>query len=183
VSQEDLRFPPAKRRERTKFEPPPWERAQFEELAKAREEQEPAEKPASEEPVSSAQATAAEEIASAVREAEKVHAAPTAAAGEGDGEKAGPAIDPKRLEVMLMGLRAEEPRPEEAYWVSTTAAGVVSALIGLALTTWGILAFVKLSRSGLPGLVMASVLTLFGLGFTGGGVWLVQRTLRQRGVL
>ena len=178
MSDEDLRFPPPTRRDPAKFEPPPWEREQFDELAKARGEQELIPVPETDEPPA---IPVAEQIATAVREAETPEAAGTASPMGGHADR--PAIDPKRVEVMLMGLRAEEPRPEEAYWVGTTGAGVVSALIGTAITTWGILAFVKLARSGVSGVALASVLTLFGLGFTGGGVWLVFRTMRQRGVL
>jgi hypothetical protein len=123
------------------------------------------------------------QVLDAVREADRAEpqSAGTLAAGEEVAEK--PPIDPKRVEVMLMGLRAEEPRPQEAYWKVTTIAGGVSALIGFAIMTWAIVAFMALSKSGPRGATLASVLMLFGLGFAGGGVWLVIKTLREQGVL
>ena len=183
MSDDDLRFPPAKRREPAEFKPPPWEREQFEELAKTRAEPGPEAVKEDEPPVSAPTTSVAEQVLAAVREVEGVRAK-AGDAGEagvkGPGESA---IDPKRLEVMLMGLRAEEPRPQEAYWKVTTIAGGVSALIGFAIMTWAIIAFVAVSKAGPRGVTLASVLMLFGLGFAGGGVWLVAKTLREQGVL
>ena len=183
MSEGDLRFPPARRREPAKFEPPPWEREQFEELAKSRVEQEPATAPAVGSPLAAPAPSVAEQVLEAVQEAEDAESAGADSADVGEAQTARPGIDPKRLEVMLMGLRAEEPRPEEAYWKVTTIAGGVSALIGFVITTWAIVAFATLWKSGPQGMTLASVLLVFGLGFVGGGIWLVARTLRQQGVL
>jgi hypothetical protein len=50
------------------------------------------------------------------------------------------------------------------------------------ITTWAIVAFATVAKSP-RGVQLAAVLLLFGLGFAGGGVWLITKTLRQRGVL
>jgi hypothetical protein len=184
VSDEDLRFPPLKRREPAKFEPPPWERDQFDELAKTRLEPGPAEGAKIEQPVATAQtATVAEQVAEAVMESARSSSEEPGSKGEGTSADAPKEIDQKHLEVMMMGLRAEEPRPEEAYWKVVTIAGVLCSLIGLAITVWAIVAFATLGKSGARGMTLASVLMLFGLGFAGGGIWVVAKTLRQQGVL
>jgi hypothetical protein len=184
VSDEDLRFPPPTRREPAKFEPPPWERDQFDELAKTRLEPGPAEGAKLEQPLASAPAaTAAEQVAEAVLESARSGAEEPGPEGEGGSVAAPREIDQKHLDVMMMGLRAEEPRPEEAYWKVTTIAGVMCSLIGLAITVWAIVAFATLGKSGARGMTLASVLMLFGLGFAGGGIWVVAKTLRQQGVL
>jgi len=180
VSDEDLRFPPTERREPAKFEPPPWERDQFDELAKARVEPGPAEAGGSEQGSPVPAATMAEQVVEAVRESVKDD---PGEGSEAQGSQPAPPIDPKKLEVMLMGLRAEEPRPEAAYWKVTTIAGALCAVIGLAITVWAVVAFVTLTKSGVRGVTLATVLLVFGLGFSVGGIWLVTRTLRQQGVL
>lgn len=181
VSDEDLRFPPVIRREPAKFEPPPWERDQFEELAKARVEPQPTEETVPQDPPAPAQG-AAEQVVEAVREASQRDSAEVESAKAGE-KATQPPIDDKRLEVMMMGLRAEEPRPEEVYWKVTMVAGVICTVIGLAISTWAIVAFATLSKAGAKGMTLASVLMLFGLGFAGGGGWLVLKTLREQGVL
>ena len=138
--------------------------------------------PVAEQAVADPVPSVAQQVLEAVQEAERTEAGGDSAVA-GAGEARGTSIDPKRLEVMLMGLRAEEPRPQEAYWKVTMAAGGVSALIGFAIVTWAVVAFATLSKSGAQGMTLASVLMLFGLGFAGGGVWLVARTLREQGVL
>ncbi len=182
----DIRFPPGRRREKPSFEPPPWERDQFEELARqkqAAEEAEAASVPvaqdAEREPV--AEQTLPQQVAAAAGD-ESAATGGSMAESE-PAETAGGDLDPKRVEMLMMGLRAEEPRPEEAYWKVTTAAGVVSTFIGLVVTTWGIIALAAPREPGAGAMMMVLMLLVFGIGFTVGGVWVVFNALRQRGVL
>jgi hypothetical protein len=184
VSDGDLHFPPGQRREKPKFEPPPWERDLFDELARRKAEQEASESPDVREPTAdtTAQGSDVPPAEAAGRPAsEPVDQLDTERAERDQEETEKPELDMGQVEVLMMGLRAEEPRPEEAFTKATAAAGAISALIGLALTTWGLIALATPKQSG-AGVLVGSLL-LFGLGFMGGGVWVVFKTLRQQGVL
>ncbi len=182
ASDGDIHFPPGQRRDKPTFEPPPWEQDRFEELARQKREAELA--AAQAEPNAPAVETeaAAVPLAPLVSElVEVVYAEADEERAAGEGEK--PELDPKHVEVLMMGLRSEEPRPEEAYWKISMAAGITSALIGLVVTTWGVVAFATPKQGGAGSLLLVTMLLFFGLGFMAGGVWVVFRSLRQRGVL
>ena len=178
-----IHFPPGQRRDKPSFEPPPWERDQFDELAKRRQEAEP-------DPVQELDTTGTTKLITDTVTAEE----PEPPVGnessealppdtEQQPEPGTPALDPKRVEALMLGLRAEEPRPEEAYWKVTVAAGVLCVLIGLVVATWGIAALVSARSASGSSLFMVGVLLLCGIGFVAAGVWVVVRSLRQQGVL
>jgi hypothetical protein len=182
VSDGDLQFPPAKRREPSRFEPPPWEREQFEELSKSRS----AETPELAETPAEAQETAEPDGEAHAGEAEKPATAevPESVSVAADRADAGsPAVDPNKVEMMMLNLRAEEPRVEEAYWRIATALGGVCSLGGLVITVWGFAAMTTLHGGGGFGALLASLVVMAGLGFIGVGVWLIVRAFRQQGVL
>jgi hypothetical protein len=186
ASDSDIHFPPGQRRDKPAFEPPPWERDQFEELARQRREAEEAQAAAN---AALAQQQAAVLEAEALAQAEAPAEAglieelgePVVAAGKAGAET--PELDPKHVEVLMLGLRAEEPRPDEAYWKITMIAGVTSALIGMVVTTWGVVAMATPKKAGAGPILIVMMLLVFGLGFVIGGAWVVFKSLRQRGVL
>jgi hypothetical protein len=182
ASDGDMHFPPGQRREKPTFEPPPWEKDRFDDLAKQRQEAEAAQKLLEvEEPVEPSPEAAealAEEPLGVAEQPEPEADEEQAEAGE-----AKPELDPKHVELLMMGLRSEEPRAEDTYWKITTAAGVASALIGLLLTTGGLVAMATPKRPGAGPMLFVTLLMLFGIGFIVGGVWVVINALRQRGVL
>ena len=187
MSDQDFNFNPPPRREPKKpFEPPPWEQEQFEDLARRREQQR-----ASQEPLmtdAGIEAVAEEPIGPASQEAPAVAPQPTGAGAPGEPpadtpKRKVPAEDDPRVEAMMAVLRSEEPAFGAEMWKGSVAAGFVLALVGVVLVVWGVFAASVAKRTGMLGLLGGGILVVFGLLFTGVGVWLVYRTLRQRGVL
>ncbi len=179
----DIHFPPGQRRDKPSFEPPPWERDQFDELSKRKaEEQAEFEVEQPVEPVAGEQESTAAETAGEHQGSERTETdAETDAEAAGESER--PVVDAKQVEVLLMGLRAEEPRPEVTFQKITVIVGVVAALVGLAIATWGVIVLVTPAGSAPGAVFLASSLLLFGLGFMGIGAWVVYKSLRQQGVL
>ncbi len=193
-------FKPVERREAKRFEPPPWERDQFEELARQRAEQEAEQARLQAE----AQAALAQEQAAAAErtmqqplepapgavsaaqtiDAETVaddNAPPAAGSPTTMAEVSGP--EEAQLTEMLAGLAQEEPPAAEAYWKVNVAIGSVVVVIGLMFVVWAVTALVGAAKSGVVGVFGGSVLLIFGVGFMGGGVYVVVKNLRQQGVL
>lgn len=184
ASDENIHFPPGQRRDRPSFEPPPWERDQFEELARRKQEEDI--RAAGAQPPVEAQGevrTETELISPALKEAPGAASDAETAAPSPQAEKAGGELDQNRVDVLMLGLRAEEPRPERMYWRIVAGSGVVSALVGLMITTWAVVVIAAPKRAGAGELLFQAMLLLLGLGFVGGGGWVVFRSLRQQGVL
>jgi len=156
VGDQGFDFGPPDTRDARQFEPPPWEREQFEQLARQRAEQ-----------------LEAEETARAVVEQPSVF--PPVAEGESG-------VDDQQIEAMMIGLRAEEPPLFGGTWIVTTMAAIVLGAVGLMLLVWGFTEAAK-RGAGLTGAMGAGILVVFGLGFCGTGAWVAFRTLRQQGVL
>jgi hypothetical protein len=180
----DIHFPPGQRRDKPKFEPPPWERDQFEELAKRKQEIEPESPQASdgvppfEEPREKVNPDAPPSVEQTV----------VVTNDEGEPETATqvaekPGLDPKRMELLMLELRSEEPQLQGTYWKISAASGALSALIGIVVTMWGLVSLVTVRRGSTAPGFMAAVLVVFGIGFIAIGVWVIFRTLRQQGVL
>jgi hypothetical protein len=178
ATQGDIHFPPGQRREKPTFEPPPWEKEQFEELSKRKQEA-ASESAANEAPESTAIHAVSENPAESSQPGLEAEDLGAAAAPSSDG---GPRLDEKQVELLMMGLRAEEPLPEREYQRVSMAAGVVSALIGVLITTWAVVGLSAL-KGNPAGWFFVLVLLIFGIGFMAGGGWLVFRALRQQGVL
>lgn len=198
MSDQDFNFsPPPPRREAKKvFEPPPWEKEQFDELARRKEAEriaaealaaaatqqqvpaqpvQPAASPAS--PPPETQAVAPQQVSAA-----PVAQPPTAERAPGAEEGEAVTEDP-RIEAMMLGLRNEEPSFGEDVWKISVGAGAVLAAIGAVFVVWGIVALAATRGAGIAAPFGGVVLTAFGLVFAGIGVWMVLRTMRQRGVL
>jgi hypothetical protein len=184
VSDGDIHFPPGQRREKPRFEPPPWERDLFDEMSKRNQEEVPApQEPALEVVQPAEPAKVEDEPAPMTDLSARLDEVQFEKVEEDTGESEKPKLDESQVEVLLMGLRAEEPRPENIFRKVTIVAGVVSALIGLALVTWGIIAFATPGQSGSGPALLGGMLLLFGFGLIGGGAWVVYTSLRQQGVL
>jgi hypothetical protein len=191
VSQDGFDFePPPPRRETRRFEPPPWERAQFERHAREQAERERAEREAAAAAmqaaaVDAAQAAELELPEGTTRESRPVGHQASVAGGPSVAPSTAPApakepVDEKHVTLMMLELRAQEPPPLEGAWKATVGAGVVVTLVGIVIGIWGAVAFFRLgSAAGVGGAVLVG----FGFAFAGIGGWLVFRALRQRGVL
>jgi hypothetical protein len=189
--------PPPPRRQPREFEPPPWEKDQFEQLARERAEQERIERDAAlaaqaeaekvtSEPSAEADAGAGEQVAQdgLPQSDDSEGVAETATAGVEHQPAGEPRVvlDERQVELLLMGLREEEPETLAGLWLVSSVAGVVVVVVGLAISVWGTAAMLNGSL-GSTGKFGGTVLVVFGLAFVGVGGWLVYRALRQRGVL
>ncbi len=155
-----MRMAPAPdKREARRFEPPPWERDRFEELAKRSEQQAPL---ADENPKPAA--------AEAVEQAR-------------EGEVPREERVPENLEAMLVALRAEEPEALSEAWKVAAGASLVVITIGLMLVVWGAVAMARAGSAGAAGVMGSAIMTVMGALFAALGAWLGVRSLRQRGVL
>jgi hypothetical protein len=189
--------PPPPRRQPRQFEPPPWEKTQFEQHARERAEQEriereaalaaqdEADKAASEKFVEE-DAGAGEEVAQAASSESEGSTAVAESAPTDIEEQpvAGPrtVLDERQVDLLLLGLREEEPETLAGLWLVSLVANVVVMLVGLVISMWGTAAMVN-TRLGSTGKLGGAVLVVFGLAFVGVGGWLVYGALRQRGVL
>ena len=173
------------RRDPSQFEPPPWEKEQYDELTKRREEQ-------------AAKAAAEAEAAKEAAAAAEAQAAPaeTASPGVGPGkpdagsqgsvpgskpEDAVDGVDPAVMKEMMERLKIEEPEAKSFWRVRL----VVAAFIGVGgaiLMIWGMVAF-RASSSNQTGVLAAVILLLFGFGFIALAAWTAYRGLQQRGVI
>lgn len=195
------------RRPAKPFEPPPWERAQFDELARQREEAEkerelnaalaalaapvpdqaaPEVSDGSASPVAEESAAQPEARAEASGEGPQVAApAQQQAVSEGEAGPTGPPaseLDDKVVEAMLVQLRAEEPVHDDSLWKVSMGLSAFSALIGAVLFVWGLAALMKTGSSA-AGMIGGSILLAFGGMFVGIGAWMAARGLKERGVL
>jgi hypothetical protein len=202
MSDQEFNFPtPPERREAKSFEPPPWERAAFEELARKKaEEQAEAEAPA-------VMAQAAAEAAVSAEAAEppatgpgpeviplasvpEVHPSspkPEVAARQAaeEDKPAKPGVDEATLIAMLADLREEEEPMARTFTSVGLFATFVTALVGAVLVLWGVvqLAIAVRRDLGPTGVFGGLVLMVFGALFVALAFWVGARTLRQRGVI
>jgi len=164
VGDQGFNFTQPPRRERKTFEPPPWERDQYESDAQAPRTTEEQELPLSE------------------PEGEPQPAVEPAEMPKDSGEKH-EALGEKQIAAMFVDLRAEEPPAMSDVWKVALAAAAVVGVVGIVLIIWAISALATAGKTGQVGWFSGLVLLFFGAGFFGVGLWLAERTLRQRGVL
>jgi hypothetical protein len=204
VSDQDFNFrPQPPRREAKPFEPPPWEREQFDRLARERAEQEAAQKAAAVELAArmglaatdpQGDGTAAGQLAAVtgprpaqvepapIEDPTPVTEAPVQTPAPEPVAKVGGQVDEAQLEVLLMGLRAEEAPALNDTWMVAIISAIVTGSVGVVLLVWGLVALAK-PNMGPTGVMGGTILVVFGLVFMGIGGWIAFRTLRQRGVL
>ena len=153
------------RREKPKFEPPPWEREAFDQLARRRAQ---AGAEASEDapaPAGSTEVAVPPVVGEAVPE--------TAASAP---EAAPP--DDAQVELMLRQLREQEERAPGTERMAQVA-GVVTGSIGAAMAVLGLVELVR-SRGGL-GFFGGMTVAVFGLGSLALGVWVWMGSRRVKG--
>jgi hypothetical protein len=155
------------RREKPKFEPPPWEREAFDEFARRRAERE------------------AVDIrrAAKAQEAQPGVVTPSVASGaavqrDSKGAPKAGALDETKVDAMLQELRAEETTPSVAGGMARLAGGM-TAVIGAAMTVVGLLSLVR-TRGGFS-LLGSLTVTVFGLGFLGLGAWVWMSSKSAKG--
>lgn len=193
MSDKEFDLRPTERRERKQFEPPPWEKDQFEEMERQRAEQAPpVDLDAVLPQVTPAQALAADAVAvpdvrqaatpSAEAPAKPAPAAGAVAAGEGASVSAKPLLDERRVSAMLVELAAQEPDLSKVVMAPALVLSFISVAIGAVLLLWGMVMLVRGGANTL-GVVGGAGVGIFGAMFIGAGIWLVARTLRRRGVL
>lgn len=163
---------------RARWEPPPWEADAFEALKRKKDER------AADEEISEAIAgLGAPGEPDVTEDAGAPAAEPPPVA---PGESVTPAADERRasaarVEAMMIGLRAEEPKGVGRTWVIGAVAAAVMLLLGLALLVVGLSALASPGARTTAGLLAASIIVLFGGTCLGMGAWLVQRTLEAKG--
>jgi hypothetical protein len=136
------------------FEPPPWEKEQFEELARQRRERE------------RESLERAETEAAVARLAEMDRAAP------------GSPIDEKQVSAMLIQLSAEEPPALHGARRASKVAAAAVGLFGVAVITVGaVTGAMSIGKEALAG-VGAAIVAFIGMVILGLAVWLWVRAER-----
>jgi hypothetical protein len=169
---------PAGRREPKRFEPPPWEKDAFDELQKRKSEEEAK---AAEIAAVLEQASEPEPAAGRVDEAEPD--APEVRGAEPEEGLKGGQLDERQVLELMAGLAAEEPPVARGIHKVAIATGMGLMALGAVLLIWGMAALVGSRQTGSLGQVGGLGLGFFGAFFMGMGLWLIYRTLKQRGVL
>ena len=167
--------PPPSRRERKEFEPPPWEKDRFDEVARGRQDRQEA----AAEPV----------VGGAQEEPEQEPAAERSVVESGTGVgpcPTGRPVDENRVATMLFELKAEDPPADRSFNRVASAAGLLLVVLGVLLVIWATTMVVVASRQpeqGRTGMLIGLTVMMFGAGFAGTGAWFLYRSLRQQGVL
>lgn len=141
------------------FEPPPWEKEQFEELARRRRA---SEQPGAVEPVHRV-----------------VHEAGVSEVTTGPKEN----VLPAEADLLLSRLRTQESGSSESLWKTGLVLTSGVAIIGVVLVVWGITGLATIGETGAAGATGGSIMIFFGLFFVGVAAWLGVRIMRKRGVL
>ena len=174
------------RREARNFEPPPWERDRFEQLARRKAEERADEEIAAAiaglgeagaqppEPLPVAETTGAQETGAGEAKA-------AGAAVEAD-EKQGGFTEARMLE-MLAELSLEDPPATSGISRFGFLGGVLFAAVGLMLVVFGIVILVRGSGSERSTALNGAVILGMGLGLVSLASLAVVRSLRQRGVI
>ena len=156
------------------FQPPPWEREQFEELRRRRElEQEQQE---------SAAVVDEEPPEAEPEEATQVARPRDCVVQEGFSLEAGAPVNSAEVDRMMIELAAQEPDVSRPVRLAGMIAAAAAAVVGLATVVAGISGLVmQAGRTGPTGAITGSVVIVFGLLLVGSGGWLMILALKQRG--
>jgi hypothetical protein len=155
------------------FEPPPWEADQFEKLARKRAADEEAERRRAQ---ASGAPVAAEGVAEQLVTPAEEPVAPAPA------QVAGQPLDAAGADIMLIGLRAEEPRAMKDAWMVTMAAGAPIILMGLAMAVMGVVSMNGAKQNAAQQSMVSGVLVAGALALLGLGGWLVAKSLKTRSI-
>lgn len=176
------------RREARNFEPPPWERDRFEELARKRAEEQADEEiataiaelagPAAVGPTAGGPTDATEQPLPGAGATPEATEQP-GAAGE---NKAGILPEARMLE-MLAELSIEDPPATADISRFGFLGGVLFGALGLMLTVFGIVILVRGSGSDRSTALNGAVILGMGLGLVALASLAIARSLKQRGVI
>jgi hypothetical protein len=164
------------------FEPPPWEREQFEELARRRQEREEQEREAAAADAAAATVAAASAALASVAPASTPEAETETPAPGTDhpapDEGAGQRLDESRVEAMLVQLSGEDPHPLQPIRRASKIVAYVVGAVGIGtVVTSGILGARAVS-AGAIALASAGTGVALGAGITGMAAWLWLRAAR-----
>ena len=175
MSDQDFDFsPPSPRRERKEFEPPPWEKDVFGEVAGKRAEAAPL-KPESDEPTRQAPELVTQPPG-----------IPITDPATQPQQKKPVSPDDTHIASMLFELRAEDPPATREFHKVGMVAGFVLVTVGVLLVIWAIVMISIASRraeQGSTGAMIGLTVLMLGFGFAGAGAWFIFRSLRHQGVL
>ncbi|MDY0087672.1 MAG: hypothetical protein RBS78_03890 [Coriobacteriia bacterium] len=160
--------------ESKRFEPPPWEREQFEELERKLAQR-----------ARAAEQSAEVEVADAGERGEDARRRESPPSEPPTPEKEDGATTSRargaEIETMLMALKAEEgPAAGEVWKLGLTASAFVCA-VGVMLVIWGTVALARTQGRGATGTIGAMIMSLMGGLFIGLAAWMGLRSLKQRG--
>jgi hypothetical protein len=172
----NLDFRPIERREKRQYEPPPWE--QGAPPAPAGSEQ-PAQVELSAVPEVECGRAPIEASGQAATQGATVPQAMANVAAEPRES----ALEEALVNEMLAGLSKEEPEATQHYWKTAIGVGIGTLLLGLGLVMWGAAAMASARKTGAVGVIGAAIMLMFGAGLVTGGLYVVVKNLRQRGVL
>jgi hypothetical protein len=173
MDEQGFDFRPGERRDPKPFEPPPWEKAAFEELRQKLPQ--PSEKTEVPDGGEQTQTTPPIGLAGGTTNARP------ASSDEATGTTA--AVDDAMVIEMLSELSAEEPAQPKGLFAVGFGAGLVLVAIGGVMIVWAMAAVLSSRQTGWVGQWSGAGLGIFGAFFVGMGVWMLYRTLKQRGVL
>jgi hypothetical protein len=163
----------AGRRERKTFEPPPWERDQFEELARRKMQEQ--ERRAIEEPARPGSAlVVADPGDEETTDGERVEGADQAPAEK----PKPPGVEELKFQAMLLELSVEERSGAREVRHAGMAASYVLSAAGAVVLALGIY---MVSRGGPQGLVGSSMIVIAGVFVIGFAAWLWYRASRGQG--
>lgn len=178
------------RRDPKRFEPPPWEREQFDQLEQKRERESEedsvfAEAPTSPEDAAVRAEAAVEKSGAPVESSSPTESPGTEVTGQADAGKS-EVVSPDGLteQQMLLLLKAEEPPASRAVVTAATIVSAIVVVFGAVLMIWGIVAYVATRGAADPrGTWGSATMIFFGMLFMGLGVYQGYKTMQKRGVL
>jgi uncharacterized membrane protein len=166
------------------FEPPPWEKELYDELA-----QKEGEEPAGERGLDTvreslgdreAVAEATEEPVTPAEPERTTDEGALAAKTEGPPAASGDIGDV--AEKMLFELAAQESAEGPTHvWAWSLGVGLLVGLIGLSMATYSVVALSRTYGAGVTALAGSSIMGLFGLVMLGMGAWVAVRSWSKRG--
>jgi hypothetical protein len=159
------------------FEPPPWEKSQFDELARRRAAaQEDADINRA---LLSLEEDSIEQVDMSVVEGQKE----ARDVSQSEGVPVKKKELPPQTEMLLAQLKTEEPDTSKSLWKIGLVFVLFVGIIGIVLVVWGATGLIAGRDNGATVIIGGSIMIFFGLLFAGTATWLAVRTMRQQGVL
>jgi hypothetical protein len=157
----------AERRRPPQFEPPPWERDRFEELARQRAI------------ADRAAATGTDETADEVSPACAEPATAVTPTQDTEGTKAAPALDERKVQAMLIQLSGQEGPATRPVAEAGKVTAIILVAVGMAMVVFG--AVLASRAAAIEGRIGAAVIVLLGALVTGFAAWMWVRANSEQG--